>query len=102
MRTYHRHIHRTTEEAWRRHARRRARERYGISLDHNNLDHIKQIIASGGSILIERQGKHKSLLQVIYHGVNVYPVYNRQRNEIITFLPEDHRSVMNYYERIIS
>jgi hypothetical protein len=102
MRSNHPHSQRTTEERWRRHSCRRARERYGLRLSQNDLAFIKRIIVSGNSALIERQGKHKSLYCVIFHGVNLYPVYNRQREEIITFLPDDHRAVIKYYERIIS
>lgn len=78
-------------EAERRHARRRAMERYGIELGPAGRAELVAAIRSGRSRLVVRQSLRVSVHDVPRDGGLVRVVYDRQRHEIVTFLPTGDR-----------
>lgn len=75
----------TKARAQRQHAKRRAAERYGIELTARRRREIIAGIHSHKYQFVERQSHRISVFLV--DGVRV--VYDRQRKELVTFLPPD-------------
>jgi hypothetical protein len=76
-------------KAQRRHARRRAYERFLVEWSERDLDAIVRIIQRGDSELIERQSLRVSKRRVTYDGLTVVVVYDRLRKTIVTVLYEE-------------
>jgi len=71
----------------RRHARHRAHERYGIDVVPGVRKEIIAKIRSGRSQPVETQSLRISVHDVEINGQIVRVVYDRQRKELVTFLP---------------
>jgi len=67
------------------HARRRARERFGLDLSPADYDWICTKVFNGGGITL-RQTKASKEVQVEFSGRMMVAVYNRQYGRIVTFL----------------
>jgi len=80
---------RAKERTLKQHARRRASERYGLSLtDQLHTEIVKQIQTSK-SQLIEKQSNRISVHDVIVNDETIRVVYDRDRKLIVTFLYKD-------------
>lgn len=71
------------------HAKLRAIERYGVSLNNRDLEIIVGRIKNGNSKTIEKQSNRVSVHKVEYQGVEMIAVYDKHRKMIITFLPKE-------------
>jgi len=70
------------------HARRRARERYGIEVGNHTRRKIIQAIQGGRSKAVRRTSTNKTVHDVtLDDGFTVRVVYDKERKEIVTFLP---------------
>ena len=81
------------------HARKRAMERYGISLTLNDIRHFIAAIKRGEGRLIEHQSHRVSIYDVPFRvaGLSVADiwirvVYDRSRSTIVSCLPRDDYS----------
>lgn len=84
----HRRGARSKEDTVRRHARERGRERYGIEMGEHMERLIIGRITSGCSIPVERQSLRVSVHDVtLEDGQHVRVVYDKERRQIVTFLP---------------
>lgn len=81
-----------SRSALRRHASRRAHERYGIELCRSTRDEILAAIRAGRSRFVSRSTPVRAVHDVtLAGGARVRVVYDRRHHEIVTFLtwPED-------------
>lgn len=79
---------RSKEDTVRRHARERGRERYGVEMGSNLEAFIVRQITSGRSRPVERQSLRVSVHDVtLEDGQVVRVVYDKERRQIVTFLP---------------
>lgn len=78
----------------RKHAKRRARKRYGIELTRDELEQLAEIIREGGAEYLWRT-YDRTVWKVQHNGKELIAVYELERDLIITFLPltavEDRR-----------
>jgi len=69
------------------HAKRRALERYGLSLTTHNLKEIgEQIWIEKNAFFIRRQSQRVTLWKVIYQNTSMYVVYDALRESVVTVL----------------
>jgi hypothetical protein len=89
----------TKAKSQRKHAKRRAQERYGLWLTDSQINSITQMIRTGQAVPVERQSRRVSIYDLKVArpqdliGDNSEPVpvrvaFDYTRNEIITFLPQ--------------
>jgi hypothetical protein len=73
------------------HATRRARERYGLSLDRETYNQLVKKIRTGRDVkLLERESRRVSHY-LVKHEDRWYPiVFDWVRNTIVTFLPNEY------------
>lgn len=74
------------EEAQRRHAARRAKERYNLELTEEMMKQIVSQIKRGLSEFVEKQSYRISLHRVIVGELFPTVVYDKKRKVIVTFL----------------
>ncbi len=82
----------TKKQSERAHAQRRLVERYGISLSGREYKNVVRLIANSTRTnptarLIEQQSQRVSVWEVSWQGNNLVAVFDKFRQEIITFLP---------------
>ena len=77
----------TKAQAQRLHAKRRADERYGLTLNRAALEAMAREIRAGRSTPLGRQTHRTSLHLVTVDGETVRVVYDRNRKTIVTCLP---------------
>jgi hypothetical protein len=81
---------RTTKKAAQRdHARRRARERYGVDVPAALRDTLLAMIRKGQCTLVEKQSNRVSVFDIKHDGATYRVVYDRNTKELATFLPHD-------------
>ena len=72
----------------RNHAKRRFKQRYGIDFNQQMRQEFRRLIQSNQCVLVEKQSNRISIWDVTYEG-NVYRiVYDKQRKNVVTVLPE--------------
>lgn len=71
-----------------RHARRRAYERFGVELTQNVVIPIRKAIEEGKAPLVHRQSHRVKLYMVELAGRPALAVYDHTRKVIVTFLDE--------------
>ena len=77
-------------QSQRAHAKRRARERYGLHINRDLYRELVQRIQLGRARIIERQSNRIAVHLLEIDGVQ-YPVaYDNQRQTIVTFLPQEY------------
>lgn len=76
-------------KAQRKHAKRRARERYGLDLTSHDFQMIINAIRKRKSIPIKRQSCRISHHMVLYKRRWLRVVYDKNRRQIVTFLPNE-------------
>lgn len=74
-------------KAQRRHAKRRALERYGMVVGEHTLDDMVRKIQRGEGEFVERQSHRVTLWKVDGRRV----VYDKVRKTIVSFLPDSER-----------
>jgi hypothetical protein len=77
----------TKSQAERQHAKRRARERYGIAFNSQMNKNLIAQIQRGEARLVRRQSQRVSVWDVEIAGGPARVVYDRDRKQIVTFLP---------------
>ena len=70
----------------RKHAKRRALERYGIEYNEEDLRLIRKLISEGKS-KSTKQSNRVRIHELEYMGENIKIVYDKIRKEIVSFLP---------------
>lgn len=75
------------KRAQRIHAKRRCRERYGISLGRKKYYEIIRMIRSGNSQVVKRKSNRTTIHNIKYKGLDMTVVYDKKRGQIATFLP---------------
>lgn len=70
--------------AQRRHAQRRAYERFGLGESH--VREVESKIRKGESRCVERQSNRVTIHEVEVAGETVHAVYDRNRSQVVTFL----------------
>ena len=73
------------------HAKRRALQRYDISLNREDLEKIIQLIQTGKGRCIEKQSNTRTIFIVEYKGKDCKVVYDKLRKNICTFLPMEDK-----------
>jgi hypothetical protein len=81
----------TKAAAERRHARRRAFERYGLELNMRTRRGIVEAIRTGRSRPVRRGSNRTTVHDVDVAGTTVRVVYDSERGELVTFLPPGRR-----------
>lgn len=71
------------------HAKRRALERYGITLNRHDMRALVELIQSGRTEFVEHQSHRVSVHRVPLGTQMARVVYDRQRQTIVTFLPPE-------------
>jgi hypothetical protein len=79
----------TKLHAQRRHAKLRAQERYGLSLNRIDLREIAGLIQQGKAVFLRRQSLRVSHWLVEVGGKSARVVYDRKRKTVVTFLPAE-------------
>jgi len=70
-----------------RHAKIRARERYGISLDENKMRSIVRKIQMGHATFLKKQSNRVSIYLIEVDGQMMRVVYDKLRKVLVTCLP---------------
>lgn len=73
--------------AQKHHAQKRARERYGIELNHNRYSQIIYDIQNDNAKFIRRQSHRVSIFSIEIEGKECVVVYDRLRKTLASFLP---------------
>lgn len=79
----------TSDKEWaqRRHANRRANERFDLHLTDHDFREIRSLIQHGSrTVLLERQSHRVSVHGIVYKDVPCKVVYDRKRKSIVTFM----------------
>lgn len=81
-------------KAQRRHAQKRAAERFGLFLNRDQLNALVKQIQTGYALLVEKQSNRVSVWRVsLPDGGSANVVYDKQRHTIVTFLPPGARQL---------
>ena len=72
-----------------RHAKRRASQRYGLTLGDNDLIRITRMIQCGEGTLAERVSVRMSLWDIVWAGIPVRIAYDHERSTPVSFLYRD-------------
>lgn len=78
----------------RSHAKRRAFERYGMSLNRKDIDEMVHQIQSGKAIFIEKQSIRVSKFAVVVRDTKMVAIYDKVRKTIVTVLPVAERGAL--------
>lgn len=73
--------------AQRIHAKRRAQQRYGLTLNRQQMRELVAQIQNGKGIFLERQSLRVTLWRVEFEGRKCKVVYDSRRGVIVSFLP---------------
>ena len=73
----------------RAHAKRRANQRYGLSLNRDKLNAMVRLIQEGKCTFIERQSNRVTVFSLLFEGLTFPVVYDKQRKTIVTVLPPE-------------
>lgn len=73
--------------AQRIHAKYRAQQRYGLSLNRHDLRRLVDQIQAGNAQVIKRSSLRVSVLELAIDGLVFRVVYDHKRKNIVTFLP---------------
>jgi len=76
----------TKRQAEAAHAKRRALQRFGLTLNSDQLQALSRMIRAGRSECIERESNRVSVHRLEWQGCVVVVVYDRLRKQIVTFL----------------
>lgn len=71
------------------HAKQRAEERYGITLNHDQRAEIVQMIHTNQAEFVGKQSNNRTLWRVNYQNQDLNVVYDKARSAMCTVLPKD-------------
>lgn len=77
------------KKAEQRHSKRRAQERYGLDLTKAIRDALRGKIKKQKGKFLYRRSRRVSVWQVTHQAETYKIVYDKQRKEIVTFLPNE-------------
>ena len=82
-----------SKRAWmHQHAKRRAKERFGLDLNKRDLLCIRDLIQSGQAQFVERQTLDRTLWAVTWQDKILHVVYSKRHKSIVTVLyPKEKR-----------
>ena len=86
---------RSKKKAQNIHAKRRAIERYGLSLNKFALKEMVRQIQSGKAQFLERSSIRVTKWLVKHEGQMIPVVYDNKSHTVVTFLPDDARELKN-------
>ncbi len=69
------------------HAKRRAEERYGVTLNKHDYKEISKSIMRGEQAVLKRQSLARTIYLIDYQGQQLKAVYDKKRHQVVTFLP---------------
>ena len=76
------------------HAKQRCFERYGESINRDDLDEIAKMILSKDAVrarLVEKQSMRVSIWIVLFRNKEMKVVYDKKRGTVVSFLPMEDR-----------
>src|SRR5271157_4892951 len=71
------------------HAKKRAEQRYGVELNHEDRLNVVKLIQSGEADFVAKQSNTRSLFKVDYEGSSLNVVYDKVRHALRTVLPQN-------------
>jgi hypothetical protein len=71
------------------HAKKRAKQRFGLSLNRHSYGEMVKMIQSGKATFVSSSSSRVKIFSVPYDGNNYKVIYDNKRKKIVTFLPED-------------
>jgi hypothetical protein len=71
------------------HAKRRLEERFGFTVNRHEFRELVQQITSGKAEHLESQSNRVSIKAVTFKGKKIAVAYDKSRQTIITFLPDE-------------
>ena len=78
------------------HTIKRFKERFGISLEPNNIREIVNVIKRGGAKKSVKQTNTRTVHVLEYHGIEFAAVYNHQRKHLHTVFPVEWMDIDEY------
>lgn len=72
-----------------KHAKRRFYERFGLLIEENDLNHIRNKIQEGDGELVEKQSNRVSKWRVPFKDSIFTVIYDKMRKTIVTVLPNE-------------
>ena len=76
-------------KSYRKHSKRRAIERYNVSLNQAERQQIITSIKTGETLRQKRLTNSRTLHEVDFNDTKLYPIYSKTTKEIVTFLTEE-------------
>lgn len=73
--------------AQKQHAKRRARERYGLLINKIDIENMINDIQSNKGEFVFRSSNRATIWKLVCKGKEVLVVYDKLRSQIVTFLP---------------
>lgn len=83
----------TKTQSERRHAKKRAFERYGLVLNKFDFQTIILRIQTNKAKFIERQTNRITIWELTVHDILCRVVYDKQRKQIVSFLPLEAKEI---------
>jgi len=71
------------------HAKKRAEERYGLNLNHQDRAAIVNMIQTNEAEFVAKQSNNRTLWRVPYQDQSLNVVYDKARNSMCTVLPKE-------------
>lgn len=71
------------------HAKKRAEERYGLTLNHKDRAEIVNMIQKNEAEFVGKQSNNRTLWRVSYQDQSLNVVYDKARNSMCTVLPKE-------------
>lgn len=71
-----------------RHAKKRAKERYDLSLTNEDLNALVKLIQNNKGIFVKRMSLNRTMFLVEYKNQNLKVVYDKARHAVVTLLPK--------------
>ena len=81
------------DKAERRHAFARFAERFGCGLSNETYNEMIRQIQDGRATFLHKQSNRVTVWRLIYEGKFVRVAYDRDRHNIVTFMPEENENM---------
>jgi hypothetical protein len=83
-----------------KHATKRAKQRYGLSLNHADRKNIEMMIRKGITKCIKAYTNSKKLHMIDYKEEKIFVIYSNSTASIVTILPKDCKEYKEYLNGI--
>lgn len=80
-------IQQGTTEQKKAHAKKRALERHGLTLNRYDMAEIKNHIANSKAICVSRESIDRARFYTVFRGKEMVVIYSRRHKTIVTVLP---------------